>query len=137
MLFLVICLFHVDRGVLAWFLKTVRLPERFDGTRGPAAQAFLNQVQNNFCAWYPFTPTPQRKRPRRKQALQTIRQTSSIMAYTQQFNFQAYKSGWDNTVLISLYWNGLKANIQIVQLSDLEALIKQVATKDNQLKADS
>ncbi|KNZ47171.1 hypothetical protein VP01_6630g1 [Puccinia sorghi] len=37
--------------------------------------------------------------------LQTIRQTSSIMAYTQKFNLQVHQSGWDDTVLISLYNN--------------------------------
>ncbi|KNZ45891.1 uncharacterized protein VP01_7719g1 [Puccinia sorghi] len=52
-----------------------------------------------------------------KQSLQTIRQNSSIMACTQQFNLQAYESGWDNTVLISLYRNRLKENIRIASQS--------------------
>ncbi|KNZ48601.1 hypothetical protein VP01_5543g1, partial [Puccinia sorghi] len=60
---------------------------------------------------------------------------------TQQFNLQAYESGWDNTVLISIYRNGLKENIRIgivlsgrtfAKLPDIQTLAIQLA---NEIKA--
>ncbi|KNZ43761.1 hypothetical protein VP01_9892g1, partial [Puccinia sorghi] len=89
-----------------------RLPEQFDGTRFPTPDRSkiifvlgnvtsvmaltLEEFSASFSGYF---LDPERK-SKAKRALQT-----------QQFNLQAYKSGWDNTVLISLY-RGLKENIR-------------------------
>ncbi|KNZ50108.1 uncharacterized protein VP01_459g8 [Puccinia sorghi] len=46
-------------------------------------------------------------------ALQSLRQTGTVTAYTQEFNSHSRTVGWANTPLMSLYQHGLKENIQL------------------------
>ncbi|KNZ44151.1 uncharacterized protein VP01_9462g2 [Puccinia sorghi] len=46
-------------------------------------------------------------------ALQNLHQTGTVSAYMQDFNQHTHTLGWADTLLMSLYSNGLKENIQL------------------------
>ncbi|KNZ63889.1 uncharacterized protein VP01_10888g1, partial [Puccinia sorghi] len=46
-------------------------------------------------------------------SLQSLLQTGTVLAYTQEFNSHACTVGWANTPLMSLYQHGLKKNVQL------------------------
>ncbi|KNZ44700.1 uncharacterized protein VP01_8917g1 [Puccinia sorghi] len=46
-------------------------------------------------------------------SLQSLRQTRTVSAYTQEFKSNARTVGWANTPLMSLYQHGLKENVQL------------------------
>ncbi|KNZ46253.1 uncharacterized protein VP01_742g4, partial [Puccinia sorghi] len=46
-------------------------------------------------------------------ALQSLHQTGTVLAYTQEFNSHARTVGWANNPLMSLYQHRLKENLQL------------------------
>ncbi|KNZ62925.1 uncharacterized protein VP01_12076g1, partial [Puccinia sorghi] len=46
-------------------------------------------------------------------ALQSLHQTGTVLAYTQEFNSHAHTVGWAEAPLMSLYHHGLKENVQL------------------------
>ncbi|KNZ62336.1 uncharacterized protein VP01_1283g10 [Puccinia sorghi] len=54
-------------------------------------------------------------------ALQSLCQSGTVSAYTQEFNLHARTVGWANTPQMSLYQHGLKENFQLsVVMSNIE-----------------
>ncbi|KNZ61821.1 uncharacterized protein VP01_13525g2, partial [Puccinia sorghi] len=54
-------------------------------------------------------------------ALQNLRQTGTVLTYTQDFNSHARTVGWADSPLTSLYQHGLKENIQLaVVMSNIQ-----------------
>ncbi|KNZ60945.1 uncharacterized protein VP01_14798g1, partial [Puccinia sorghi] len=67
---------------------------------------FLNNFRSSF--------SDQNCRHCAEVALWNLRQTGTVLAYTQDFNQHARTMGWADTPLMSLYQHGLKKNIQLV-----------------------
>ncbi|KNZ49837.1 uncharacterized protein VP01_4754g3 [Puccinia sorghi] len=112
----------------------VHLPERFDGTHGPAAQAFLQQT-GLYCLAHPdrfpddrskiifmltklsgnttkwAQPLNQRCKGKAQKALRTFNHSGNVESYTKQLNVHAYDSAWSDNILVSLYRGRLKENI--------------------------
>ncbi|KNZ52729.1 uncharacterized protein VP01_3469g1 [Puccinia sorghi] len=58
---------------------------------------------------------------RTKVALRNLRQTSTVLTYTQGFNSHARTVGWADALLMSLCQHGIKENIQLaVVMSNIE-----------------
>ncbi|KNZ58219.1 uncharacterized protein VP01_1974g9 [Puccinia sorghi] len=56
-----------------------------------------------------------------KLALRNLRQTGTVLTYTQNFNSHARTIGWDDAPIMSLYQHGMKEDIQLaVVMSNIQ-----------------
>ncbi|PLW04595.1 hypothetical protein PCASD_26919 [Puccinia coronata f. sp. avenae] len=70
-----------------------------------------------------------------KVALQSIRQTGTVAAYTQAFNMHACALEWSESTLMSLYQQGLKEKVQLAILMSNVAFNRLPAMQEMALRA--
>ncbi|PLW26876.1 hypothetical protein PCASD_23009 [Puccinia coronata f. sp. avenae] len=70
-----------------------------------------------------------------KVALQSIRQTGTVAAYTQAFNMHACALKWSESTLMSLYQQGLKEKVQLAILMSNVAFNRLPAMQEMALQA--
>ncbi|KNZ52515.1 uncharacterized protein VP01_3548g3 [Puccinia sorghi] len=83
--------------------------------------AFARVVFEKFLDDFRFSFFDQNHQHHAEVALQSLRQTGTVLAYTQEFNSHAPTVGWADTPLMSLCQHGLKENVQLtVVMSNIE-----------------